>query len=83
MGRMGRVGPHSLTPMPTNYTDDLRRRRRGRAPAATRRWTCGLATGYVTVAFLLTALHTAPLPREFLGFSGEKKNFFGIGADRQ
>ena len=24
MGRMGRVGPHSLTPMPTNYTDDLR-----------------------------------------------------------
>lgn len=35
------------------------------------RWTCGLLTGWVTMAFLLTALHTAPLPREFLGFTPE------------
>ncbi|MEX0701621.1 MAG: CvpA family protein [Planctomycetales bacterium] len=48
------------------------------------RWTCGAATGYVAVAFLLTALHTAPLPREFLGFEPERKNLFGIAApDRQ
>ena len=40
------------------------------------RWGFGLLTGYVTMAFLLTALHTAPLPRtvtagsidEFLDF---------------
>ncbi len=35
------------------------------------RWTCGLLTGYVTTAFLLTALHTAALPREFAGFAPE------------
>ena len=35
-------------------------------------------TGYVTIAFLLTALHTAPLPREFLGFTPERNNFFGM-----
>ena len=48
------------------------------------RWSCGLLTGYVTMAILLTALHTAPLPREFLGFTPERKNFFGMTApDRQ
>ncbi|MBW3543000.1 MAG: CvpA family protein [Planctomycetes bacterium] len=57
------------------------------------RWTLGLATGYVTMAFLLTALHTAPFPRtvtaagvqEFIpGFKPERKNFFGATApDRQ
>jgi hypothetical protein len=47
------------------------------------RWTCGLATGYVTVAFLLAALHTAPLPREYLGFTAERRNFFGLAPDRQ
>lgn len=31
-------------------------------------WGGGLATGYVTMAFLLTALHTAPLPRDYWGF---------------
>ena len=35
------------------------------------RWGCGLLAGYVTMAFLLTAVHTAPLPREFLGFTPE------------
>lgn len=35
------------------------------------RWGFGVLTGYVTMAFLLTALHTAPLPREFLGFTPE------------
>lgn len=35
------------------------------------RWGCGFLAGYVTMAFLLTALHTAPLSREFLGFTPE------------
>ena len=35
------------------------------------RWGCGFIAGYTTMAFLLTALHTAPLPREFLGFTPE------------
>lgn len=35
------------------------------------RWSCSALTGYVTIAFLLTALHTAPLPREFMGFAPE------------
>jgi hypothetical protein len=37
-----------------------------------------LMTGYVTAAFLLAALHTAPLPRDFLGFTPERKNLFGF-----
>ena len=36
------------------------------------RWGFGFLAGYVTAAFLLTALHTAPLPREFLGFRPER-----------
>lgn len=48
------------------------------------RWGFGLLTGWVTMAFLLTSLHTAPLPREFLGFRPENKNFFGaVAPDRQ
>lgn len=47
------------------------------------RWVLGLATGYVTMAFLATALHTAPLPREFLDFKPEQPMLFGLGADRQ
>ncbi|HET6423059.1 MAG TPA: CvpA family protein [Planctomycetaceae bacterium] len=48
------------------------------------RYAFGVATGYVTMAFLLTALHTAPLPREFLGFKPERANLFNIAApDRQ
>lgn len=49
------------------------------------RWGCGLLAGYITIAFLLAALHTAALPREFIGFTPEnKKILFGIvGPDRQ
>ncbi len=47
------------------------------------RWAFGAVTGYLTMAILLTALHTAPLPREFLGFKPEKNNFFGSAPDRQ
>ena len=54
------------------------------------RWGFGLLTGYVTMAFLLTALHTAPLPRtvtagsidEFLDFQAEKGNLFGFHPDQ-
>uniref|UniRef100_A0A7C4LLH2 CvpA family protein n=1 Tax=Schlesneria paludicola TaxID=360056 RepID=A0A7C4LLH2_9PLAN len=48
------------------------------------RWAFAFGTGYVTMAFLLTALHTAPLPREFLGFRPERANLFNLAApDRQ
>ncbi len=41
-------------------------------------WGFGLATGYVTMAIILTSLHTAPLPRKFLGFTPERPNFLGV-----
>ncbi|HUQ71286.1 MAG TPA: CvpA family protein [Planctomycetaceae bacterium] len=47
------------------------------------RWGFAAGTGYLTMAFLLTALHTTPLPREFLGFKPERANFFGMAPDRQ
>ncbi|MCA9116058.1 MAG: CvpA family protein [Planctomycetaceae bacterium] len=48
------------------------------------RWVFAAFTGYATAAFLLAALHTAPLPREFMGFQPERKNLFGLVApDRQ
>ncbi|WP_146507879.1 CvpA family protein [Thalassoglobus neptunius] len=48
------------------------------------RWVFGLATGYLTMAILLTSLHVAPLPRSFRGFQPEADNLFGIAApDRQ
>lgn len=47
------------------------------------RWLVGAGTGYLIMAFLLTALHTAPLPREFMGFEPERNNFFGSAPDRQ
>jgi len=48
------------------------------------RWSSGLIAGYVTMAFLLTALHTAPLQRNFMEFRPERANLFGIIApDRQ
>jgi hypothetical protein len=48
------------------------------------RWLGALIAGYVTMAFLLTALHTAPVPREYIGFSPERPNFLGMAApDRQ
>jgi hypothetical protein len=47
------------------------------------RWVFSALTGYVTMAVLLTSLHTAPLPREFMGFKPERANFFGMAPDRQ
>lgn len=48
------------------------------------RWAFAAATGYVTMAILLTALHTSMMPRAFLGFAPERRNFFEISApDRQ
>lgn len=35
------------------------------------RWGCSFLAGCVTMAFLLTALHTAPLPPELIGFASE------------
>lgn len=55
------------------------------------RWLAGVATGYLTFAILLTALHVAPLPRvvtadnvlEVAGFEAEGQQFFGLAPDRQ
>jgi hypothetical protein len=49
------------------------------------RWALAAATGYLVVALLLTSLHTAPLPKSFLGFDPgpNRKTFFGIGPDIQ
>ena len=48
------------------------------------RWGGGLLAGYVTMAFLLTALHTGPFPRNFWGFTPERRNLLNIMApDRQ
>jgi hypothetical protein len=47
------------------------------------KWGFAAVTGYVTMAFLLTALHTAPLPREIFDFRPETPVFFGIAPDRQ
>jgi hypothetical protein len=50
------------------------------------RWLFGAVTGYVVMAFCLTALHTGPFPREMtsLGFTPERKNLFDVVApDRQ
>lgn len=48
------------------------------------RWLFAAAAGYTTMAILLTALHTAPLPREFIGFKPEARNLIDISApDRQ
>lgn len=47
------------------------------------RWGLGILTGYTVMAMILTSLHVAPLPREFLGFTPEGHNFFGMAPDRQ
>lgn len=44
------------------------------------RWGFAAATGYITMAFLLTALHTTPLPRDFIGFTPERNNFLEVTA---
>ena len=47
------------------------------------RWAFALATGYVTVGFLLTALHTTTVPLDAIGFRPERKNFLSLAPDRQ
>ncbi|MFN0195791.1 MAG: CvpA family protein [Planctomycetaceae bacterium] len=48
------------------------------------RWGFGVMTGYLSMAIVLTALHTSPFPREFIGFKPERKNFLNFSApDRQ
>lgn len=48
------------------------------------RWGFAFATGYVTMAIVLTSLHTSPFPREFIGFKPERKNLLEFAApDRQ
>lgn len=47
------------------------------------KWGFAAATGYVTMAILLTSLHTAPLPRQFLDFKPETPILFGLAPDRQ
>ena len=48
------------------------------------RWLFGAAAGYAMMAILLTALHMAPLGREFIGFKPERNNLFdSVAPDRQ
>ena len=48
------------------------------------RWLLGAASGYAMMAILLTAMHTAPLGREFVGFKPERSNLFdAVAPDRQ
>lgn len=48
------------------------------------RWAFGAMTGYVTAAILLTAVHVAPLPRNWGGFTPERNNLLDFAApDRQ
>ncbi|QDU78917.1 hypothetical protein Pla110_06210 [Polystyrenella longa] len=48
------------------------------------RWVFAGFTGYMAMGFILLSLHTAPMPREFIGFKPENNNFFGVTApDRQ
>jgi hypothetical protein len=46
-------------------------------------WGFGLLSGYVVMAVICVSLHVAPLPREYLGFTAERQNFFGMAPDRQ
>lgn len=49
------------------------------------RWGFGFLTAYATAAIALTALHTAPLPRDFLGFRPERTHhlFDAFAPDRE
>ncbi len=72
---LGRLATDSIAPTEIEYDSRVYN---------VARWLFALATGYTTMAILLTAVHTAPLPREFLGFSPERKNLFDFAAsDRQ
>jgi hypothetical protein len=72
---LGRLATDNISPTEIEFD--------GRVHNAAR-WLFGVATGYATMAILLTALHTAPLPRSFIGFSPERSNFFdSLAPDRQ
>lgn len=49
------------------------------------RFGLGFVAGYLTMAILATALHTAPLPQSFAGFNPGPNNrmLFGLAPDRQ
>ncbi|HUG17935.1 MAG TPA: CvpA family protein [Planctomycetaceae bacterium] len=48
------------------------------------RWSIALLTGYIAMAIVCTAVHTAPVSRNFWGFTPERANLFGVMApDRQ
>lgn len=48
------------------------------------RWGTALLTGYIAMAIMCTAVHTAPVSRNFWGFTPERANLFGVMApDRQ
>lgn len=42
------------------------------------RWITAVATGYATMAILLTSLHLTALPRNFIGFTPERANFLNM-----
>jgi hypothetical protein len=46
-------------------------------------WGFGFLTGMVVMAVVCVSLHVAPLPREYLGFTAERQNFFGMEPDRR
>lgn len=68
---LGRLGTEQLAP--TDLEVEGRLYQAGR-------WVFAAATGYLTMAILLTALHTAPLPRNFIGFRPEANNLFEFDA---
>ena len=48
------------------------------------RWGAAFLTGYIAMAIMCTAVHTAPVSRNFWGFTPERNNLFGMMApDRQ
>jgi hypothetical protein len=48
------------------------------------RWGAAFLTGYIAMAIMCTAIHTAPVSRDFWGFTPERANLFGVMApDRQ
>ena len=72
---LGRLATDNIAPTEIEY--DARIYQAGR-------WLFAAATGYTTMAILLTAVHAAPLPRNFLGFAPERRNLFDVAApDRQ
>lgn len=47
------------------------------------RWVSAVGTGYIVMALVAVSLHLAPLSRDYLGFTPERKNVFGMSPDRQ